>query len=225
MPPFRASLLQLLRPTSGFLVEKTDFAGLKQRRSAYAQIMKNLLRVTLGLLAAAISIAACATSRAGYETAPYKVIRKDGEFEIRDYPELKIATTARDKDNSSFMRLFRYIDGGNVAKEKIAMTTPVFMVEGKMAFVVPEKHKAATPAPASAEVMVDTLKARRVAVYRYSGSPSQEAEAQALAKLKAWLEQNKLTESGAAFNAYYDPPWTPAAMRRNEVLVPVTTEQ
>jgi hypothetical protein len=187
--------------------------------------MKNLFRVTLGLLAAAFSIAACATSRSGYETAPYTVIRTDGDFEIREYPELKIATTARDKDNSSFMRLFRYIDGGNVAKEKIAMTTPVFMVEGKMAFVVPEKHKSATPAPASAEVMVDTLKARRVAVCRYNGSRSQEAEAQALAKLKAWMQQNKLTESGAAFSAYYDPPWTPGFMRRNEVLVPVANMQ
>ena len=187
--------------------------------------MKNLFRVTLGLLAAAFSIAACATSRAGYETAPNTVIRTDGDFEIREYPELKIATTARDKDNSSFMRLFRYIDGGNVAKEKIAMTTPVFMVEGKMAFVVPEKHKAATPAPASAEVIVDTLKARRVAVCRYSGSRSQEAEAQALAKLKAWMQQNKLTESGEPFSAYYDPPWTPGFMRRNEVLVPVAKMQ
>ena len=79
--------------------------------------MKKMFSVIAGLLIIALSIAACATSRAGYETAPYKVIRADGDFEIREYPELKIATTARDADNSSFMRLFRYIDGGNVAKE------------------------------------------------------------------------------------------------------------
>ncbi|MCB1277760.1 heme-binding protein [Prosthecobacter sp.] len=175
--------------------------------------------VTIG---AALGIAACVTSRSGYETAPYKLIRTDGDFEIREYPELKIATTSRDADNSSFMRLFRYIDGGNVKKEKIAMTTPVFMVDGKMAFVVPEMHKENAPAPASDQVSVDTMKAQRVAAYRYSGSRSAKSEPQALEKLRAWMAQNKLTANGQPFSAYYDPPWTPGFLRRNEVLAPVT---
>ena len=101
------------------------------------------------------------------------------------------------------------------------MTTPVFMVDGKMAFVVPEKHKTATPAPVSPQVVVDTLKAQRVAVYRFSGTRTKDSEPQALAKLKAWMLANKLNEAGAHFSAYYDPPWTPGFMRRNEVLVPV----
>ena len=183
--------------------------------------MIKLLSIAAGLLVIALGIAACATSRAGYETAPYKVIRTEGNFEIREYPEMKIVTTAREADNSSFMRLFRYIDGGNVEKEKIAMTTPVFMVAGKMAFVLPEKHKAATPRPASAQVGVDTLKAQRVAVLRYSGGRTENSEPQAVAKLEAWMQQNKLTQAGATFSAYYDPPWTPGFLRRNEVLVPV----
>lgn len=183
--------------------------------------MKKWILLVSGLFVSAIGIAACATSRAGYETAPYKVIRADGAFEIREYPELKIATTPRDADNSSFMRLFRYIDGGNAAKEKISMTTPVFMMDGKMAFVVPEKHKKDTPAPASTQVNVDTMKARRVAVHRFSGSQTRELELQALSKLKVWMQQNKLKEDGAPFSAYYDPPWTPGFLRRNEVLVPI----
>ncbi len=185
--------------------------------------MKKVLTIVGGLVVSAIGIAACATSRAGYETAPCKVISTDGAFEIREYPELKIATTSRDADNSSFMRLFRYIDGGNATKEKISMTTPVFMVGGKMAFVVPEKHKNDTPAPASSQVHVDTMKARTVAVYRFSGSQTRELELQALAKLKAWIQHKQLQETGAPFSAYYDPPWTPGFLRRNEVLVPVST--
>jgi hypothetical protein len=177
--------------------------------------------ITAGLLVTAVGIAACATSRARYETAPFKVIRTDGDFQIREYPELKIVTTARDADDTSFMRLFRYIDGGNVEKEKIAMTTPVFMVAGKMAFVLPEKHKTATPQPASAHVGVDTLQAQRVAVLRYSGTRTKDSEPQALAKLTAWLQQNHLTQTGTPFSAYYDPPWTPGFLRRNEVLVPI----
>ena len=183
--------------------------------------MKKLLLPVSALLVSSFGILACAASRAGYETAPYKVIRTDGDFEIREYPELKIATTARESDNASFMRLFRYIDGGNASKEKIAMTTPVFMVEGKMAFLVPEKQKAATPVPASAQVNIDDMKAREVAVCRFSGSRPQKLEPLALAKLKAWMQQNKLREVGAPFSAYYDPPWTPGFLRRNEVLVPI----
>lgn len=183
--------------------------------------VKKLLLFISGLLVSALGITACVNSRAGYETARYKVIRTEGAFEIREYPELKIATTARDADNSSFMRLFRYIDGGNVSKEKIAMTTPVFMVDGKMAFVVPEKHMGTTPVPASDQVKVDTMKAQRVAAYRFSGSRTQKLEPQALAKLKIWMQQNKLQEAGAPFSAYYDPPWTPGFLRRNEVLIPI----
>ncbi len=186
--------------------------------------MKKTFAFIAGLFIIIITVAACATSRAGYETAPYKVIRADGSFEIREYPELKIATTARQGDDSSFMKLFRYIDGGNEAKVKIAMTTPVFMVEGKMAFVLPEKQKASTPAPASDAIVIDTMKAQRVAVYRFSGSRTKDSEPQALARLKAWTQQNKLQEAGAPFSAYYDPPWTPGLMRRNEVLVPANTE-
>ncbi len=187
--------------------------------------MIKLFIVATGLLVFALGITSCGTSRSGYETAPYKVIRTEGDFEIREYPEMKIVTTARDADSSSFKRLFRYIDGGNVEKEKIAMTTPVFMVRGKMAFVLPEKHKAATPAPASAQVGVDTMKAQRVAVLRYNGRRTQSSEPQALAKLEAWMQQNHLSQAGAPFSAYYDPPWTPGSLRRNEVLVPVKAKR
>lgn len=185
--------------------------------------MKMFITLSVGILVLVVGIAACTTSRAGYETAPYKVVRADGAFEIREYPEIRIATTRSDASGSGFMRLFRYIDGGNVEKEKIAMTTPVFMVDGKMAFVVPEKHKANAPAPASDQVSVDTMKAQRVAAYRYSGSRSAKSEPQALEKLKAWMQQNRLQASGQPFSAYYDPPWTPGFLRRNEVLVPIQT--
>jgi hypothetical protein len=72
-------------------------------------------------------------------------------------------------------------------------------------------------------VVVDTMKAQRVAVYRFSGSRTKDSEPQALAKLNTWLQQNKLREAGTPFSAYYDPPWTPGPMRRNEVLIPVKT--
>jgi hypothetical protein len=183
--------------------------------------MKKVYFAVLSLLVAAFCLAACATSRAAYETAPYKVIRAEGAFEIREYPSLKIATTERGKDNDGFMRLFRYIDGANVKQEKIAMTTPVLMVDGNMAFVVPEKQKADTPAPSSPQVNLSVVKAQRVAAYRFSGSRAKGGESKALEKLRARMTQTGLREAGKPFSAYYDPPWTPGFARRNEVLIPV----
>lgn len=183
--------------------------------------MKRPLLLLSGVTAAVTLAAGCSAFRGGYETAPYKVVRTEGAFEIRDYPELKIASTNRGRDNESFMGLFRYISGDNTTREKIAMTTPVFMVDSKMAFVVPEKHKAATPAPKSTDVVVETMRAQRVATYRFSGERSEDSGLKAVQKLETWMRENQLEADGKAFSAYYDPPWTPTFLRRNEVLIPI----
>lgn len=188
-------------------------------------------------LAVAVLVAACATSRAGYETAAYTVLQSDSTFELRDYPELKVVATAMDADGSGrddrFMRLFRYIDGDNAASQKVAMTTPVFMTggspgdgaaaaAGKMNFVVPADVAAAgAPAPKAENVVLETLPARRVAVIRFAGNSNPGKEKEKLAELRAWMEARGLVAAGEPFLAYYDPPWTPGPMRRNEVLVPV----
>ena len=73
----------------------------------------------------------CYTAKAGYETAAYTVVRKDGKFELRDYPVMTVVETPMGRSGNtadgSFMRLYHFITGRNEAKQKIAMTTPVFM--------------------------------------------------------------------------------------------------
>ena len=85
----------------------------------------------IGCLVVLAALAWSVTARAGYESAPYEVIESDGNIEIREYPDLVLASTeakfdARGNDGS-FMRLFRYISGNNESDQKIEMTTPVFM--------------------------------------------------------------------------------------------------
>lgn len=183
----------------------------------------------LSLLAATsvLVFAGCQATRAGYESAPYQTVRADGAAELRDYPALAVVETPMAKPDGrdgSFMRLFRFITGGNAAKQEIPMTTPVFMSGSAtnltMAFVLPAKLAPhSVPQPADDRVTVRELPAGRFAVLRFSGSRNDKNEAAALGKLKAWMERAQLSAASPPVFAYYDPPWTPAFLRRNEVML------
>ena len=131
------------------------------------------------------------------ETAPYEMIEKEGKFEIREYPDLKVVSTsakANDKKSADkrFMKLFRYISGSNDAGEKIAMTTPVFMRdsndENTMSFVLPAAvAERGAPEPAGEEVELEELPGGKFAVYRFSGLRSGALEQKSLETIREWL--------------------------------------
>lgn len=192
-------------------------------------IIKKALLLSSALVAAGLLAACATTSRASYETAPYTVIQKEGAVEIRDYPALTTVTTSAASDadrDGRFMKLFGYISGKNGKEEKIEMTTPVFMDQAagqaRMSFVVPAKVAAAgAPAPAKPDITLVTRPPVRCAVLRFNGLQSAASEQQALAKLREWLVAQKITFTGEPVYAYYDSPWTPGLMRRNEVMLTV----
>ena len=135
-----------------------------------------------------------------------------------------MAAGHRDGRDGSFRRLFRYIAGSNEAQQKIAMTTPVFMSgtesNATMAFVMPARMKTANvPRPADGAVTVRELAAGRFAVLRYRGGRHAKKEAESLARLQAWMETERLTVRSSPVYGYFDPPWTPAFLRRNEVML------
>ena len=183
-----------------------------------------VLVIALPLLFAAFWFVS--NSRAATETPDYKVIRTDEKFEIRDYPALTLATTPMNDDgmNGGFGQLFRFITGTNEGAEKIAMTSPVLIntaAEKKtMSFIMPTKTvEKGVPKPAGDAVTLGKVDAARFAVLRFSGGRTAENEKAALEKLAAWLETQKIPGKGNAMYAYYDPPWTPVFMRRNEVMI------
>ena len=190
----------------------------------------NRMLIPFVILAVAIGfvVAGCKASRAGYESAPYKVVRASGRFEVRDYPALRVVETpmsrAGDGTDSSFNRLFRFITGANDGAQKIAMTTPVFMSgsdpKATMAFVLPAKFQTdGVPKPKDGSVRVRELEAGRFAVLRYSGVRSSREEAESLAELKTWMASEAMKVLSPPVYGYFDPPWTPAFMRRNEVML------
>ena len=128
------------------------------------------------------------------------------------------------RSDGSFNRLFRFISGGNEARQKIAMTTPVFMSGGAtnatMAFVMPAKMKTGeVPKPLDGNVTVGELAGGRFAVLRFSGGRSAKKEAESLERLRAWMKTEGLKELSPPVYGYFDPPWTPAFLRRNEVML------
>jgi hypothetical protein len=173
-------------------------------------------------------LAGCKLTRAGYESAGYKAVRKTGAFEIRDYPQLTLISTpmtaARPTEDYSFIRLFRYISGANETESKIAMTTPVFTDQAGtnrlMSFVLPHKLAPAdVPRAKRDDIIVQTRPAGRFAVYRFSGKTDTKGTASAQKKLVDWVASQGLQPAGEWEMANYDPPFTPPCLRRNEVMV------
>ncbi|MFK8111586.1 MAG: heme-binding protein [Rubripirellula sp.] len=175
------------------------------------------------------------TTRAGYESAEYKVVQGDGPYEVREYPDLMLVATTTKIDaqgrDGSFMKLFRYISGANESDQKISMTTPVFMendkadAEVQMGFVMPKDVAVeGVPMPTGADVDVRKRAGGRFAVLRFSGRLNARLAKESEVKLRAWMETKDLVadDSAAASGveaAAYDPPFTPGPLRRNEVLI------
>ena len=181
--------------------------------------------ISLGLTGlVALAFCGCAAVRAGYKSAPYQVIRTDGKVELRDYPELVVVETPSPGADNGFMRLFHYIGGQNAGAQKIAMTTPVFMAgentNATMAFVLPANMPLEhAPQPADPGVHLKKIPAGRFAVLRFSGGRTAAHEAAALTRLQAWLGGQQLNVTGDPVFGYFDPPWTPAFLRRNELML------
>ena len=173
--------------------------------------------------------------RFGYESPAYDVVSRDGKFEIRIYEPLTAASTQMpgvedSGSNRSFRELFNYISGENEDATKIAMTVPVFMdrspEESRMSFVLPrETVRQGPPEASSTGIRIDTREIGRVAVMRFSGLRSGQREASAVEKLQAWIEKNQLKPISGPFFAYYDPPYTPGFMRRNEVMIQINSDE
>lgn len=172
----------------------------------------------------------------------YKVIKADGDFEIREYPSYCVAETYvhnsdfNDASNEGFKRLFKFISGNNTSKTDIEMTAPVTVSKSEkiemtspvtssksddgyvIGFVMPEELSIETaPAPSDSSIYLRTIPARRMAVIRFSGRWTSLSMEEHELELKEWISKNNLTHSGAPVIARYDPPFMPWFLRRNEI--------
>jgi len=204
--------------------------------------MKHSVRV---ILAAAIIILGAMDAMA-IEEAAYKVLRKENNFEIRDYAPHILAETVVEGDleeagDKAYRRLFRYISGENRSRdkmataapvsqeqkgEKIQMTAPVgqrsVQEEWAVSFMMPASYTLETlPEPEDPKVTLRQVPARRMAAVRYSGFWSEKNYLRYKLELESWIHERGLSIAGDPIWARYNPPFTPWFLRRNEILIPV----
>ncbi|MEF2074559.1 SOUL family heme-binding protein [Consotaella aegiceratis] len=187
---------------------------------------------------AAVGVAYYVTKKlADYTEEPdYEVVRQDGDVEIRDYDAMVLAETVKSgyhekARRSGFETLYNYIRAQNRGGKKIAMTAPVLQQlaesDGRtkgwgIRFVMPKKYTASTlPAPASEDVEIKEVPARRVVAITFPGNFTASLASKKLMTLYNYLADENLVQKGDPEYAFYNPPWTPGFMRRNEIWIEI----
>ncbi|MCQ0987294.1 SOUL family heme-binding protein [Jiella marina] len=217
-------------------------ASLRGRRVSRSRGLRDNPELT-ALLVAGGAIAALGTAyyvtkkvQESTEEPDYETVRHDGSVEIRDYEAMIVAETVKSGYHEKarrvgFQTLADYIFAKSRSGKKIKMTTPVLqqLAEGDgrtkgwaVRFVMPKKFTLASlPEPGSSEVKLKEVPARRVAAIRFSGNFNATLASKHLMTLYNYLADNNLKQKGDPEYAFYNPPWTPGMMKRNEILIEI----
>ncbi|MBO0902605.1 SOUL family heme-binding protein [Jiella sonneratiae] len=170
------------------------------------------------------------------EEPDYDVVRSDGPVDIRDYDGMIVAETVKSGYHEKarrlgFTTLADYIFAKNRPGKRIKMTTPVLQQladgEGRskgwaVRFVMPKKFTLASlPEPGGSDVELKEVAPRRVAAIRFNGNFTATLASKHLMTLYNYLADNNLKQKGDPEYAFYNPPWTPGFLKRNEILIEI----
>lgn len=166
----------------------------------------------------------------GTEKQKYTVLKSEGPFEIRFYPESILASVKMEGSYSSmsgqgFRVLAGYIFGGNEEGEKIAMTAPVRMTTKEevntMSFVMPSEYEMEElPKPSSRYVDLHKTQEVHTASLRFGGYANDAKITDMIQQLQQLLDEKGIQTTGPFEYLGYNAPYQFAG-RRNEVLVPI----
>ena len=122
-------------------------------------------------------------------------------------------------------------------REKISMTAPVTQSsntgntdnagstgdgEWNVRFVMPKKYTLESlPKPQNSNIRLIQVPDSQKAAVRFSGVATDALLAEQEQELRKWMQARGLQADGAPTYAYYNAPFTPGFLRRNEVLFEV----
>jgi hypothetical protein len=169
----------------------------------------------------------------------YETIVEQGDYTIRKYKSSRwVSTVVQDAHfhtaaYKGFMRLLKYLTGGNLDKKDIEMTTPVHTkiiqdkTSGKqnftISFYLPYEYQTQEHVPeplTDSGVFISTMPEHKVAVWEFGGFILRENDY----SVRAALLRNKLDDDAVAYHSEslevcgYDSPTT-MHDRHNEVWI------
>ena len=162
------------------------------------------------------------------ETPNYQVKSSFEGVEIREYPSMVVALVSVEGDRKQsvghgFRILADYIFGNNRSEEKIAMTAPVqqqsFEKRWQVRFVMPSTYAIENlPKPRNSQIKIEEIAPHQCIAIRFSGASSDKNIEKNQKKLIDYIRKNQIQSVGSPTYAFYDPPWIPSFMRRNEIM-------
>jgi hypothetical protein len=162
------------------------------------------------------------------ESAKYRSLRKDKDFEVRVYDDISLIMS---KDNdfrgySGFNEAFDYINGSNDQNRKISMTTPVINELNQdsmtLAFVMPSDIPfEELPKPKSERLTMIKKENMTFASIRFSGTVCPTLLEKKKKELTDWMSTQNLIPGSVIWLARYNPPFIPGFLKRNEILISI----
>jgi hypothetical protein len=214
--------------------------------------MKQYKKNKLVLLASLLLTSSCSFFGVQNEEGPsYKVLVKEGDFEIREYAPYIVAETTvkgnfNDSSGDAFRILASYIFGKNEGNKKVSMTSPVEMKQSSikiamispvemsqsansytMRFSMPSKYSLEDlPKPLDARIKFKKMDQKVLASHQFSWTSSQKKNDKKAQGLRKWLrKQENYTALENYSYAGYNPPWTIPFLRRNEIHIELLKKQ
>jgi hypothetical protein len=180
-------------------------------------------------------VAAAVAAGVGYmllsrekEDAGFSLVTRDGDFSVRDYPrslaaEVVVPGLRQAALSVGITRLADYVLRGGRTGRRL----PVF-ADGdedgrgwRTRLLMPADAEVAALGQPEDGVRLRRLPARRIAALRFAGASGEGALDAHEAELRAWIQANGLRAAGPVVHAFYNAPFTPAPLRRTEVMIPL----
>lgn len=175
------------------------------------------------------------------EVPAYKILKKEQNIEIRQYPpliiaEVKTAGSRQDSIGNGFRILADFIFGNNEGEKQLSMNGPITQQEGikiamtapvqqeqtdtewAISFIMPSKFSIDTiPNPINDRIKIIQIPSKRYAVITFSGRSTEANLTKHTNELEIYMNGSSYSKVGNAKYAFYNPPWTLPFLRRNEV--------
>ena len=222
--------------------ERSSFKHEKANAKYLSKMKKKIFVTTILLLSVlAFGAAMIGPIMSNVEVPAYKILKKEQNIEIRQYPpliiaEVKTAGSRQASISDGFRILADFIFGNNEGEKrlsingpitqqegiKIAMTAPVQQektdAEWAISFIMPSKFSIDTiPNPINDRIKIIQIPSKRYAVITFSGRSTEANLTKHTNELEIYMNGSSYSKVGNAKYAFYNPPWTLPFLRRNEV--------